>query len=166
MGPHGDLLRGFFTGDIERHLTLCQFAEGLQQQGAFPRARLAAHQNAGSGHQPTTQHQIQLLTTRADTGNIGQIDFRQRVHHTVGSPGKATATAATRGGNGAETHFSQRIPCTAVGALPLPFGVIRTTVVANIGGGFLSGQVTISRKCFSVYHAITPDQGVWLWGYQ
>ncbi len=61
MGAHRHLLERFLAGDVERFHGLGEFAQGLQQQGGFPRAGVAADQNSAARHYAAAQYPIELF---------------------------------------------------------------------------------------------------------
>jgi len=63
-GAHGNLLKGFFAGDIQHLPLFAQIAANLQQAGALAHAGVAADQHHRARHQPAAEHPVKLACAR------------------------------------------------------------------------------------------------------
>ena len=89
---HLDLLRGFFTRDVEhRRITLLKPMQGLKHQGGFPDTGIAADQDDRSGHDAAAEHTVEFGQAGGKTELLGDGYFIDR-HR--GFPGSDRLPAA------------------------------------------------------------------------
>ena len=64
--PHFDLPLGFFAGNIQHRVVFGHFYGGLQQQGRFANARIAADQHHGARYDTASQDARKLFDRYRD----------------------------------------------------------------------------------------------------
>ncbi len=133
-GTHGHLLQRLLAGDIQGLHTLRQPAHGLQQQGRLARPGIAADQDGRTGHYTAAKHPIQLLEARAEAGDLGRGDLRQRLHLTADGTGITGVAGALAGCRNPQSHLGDGVPLLALATLALPAAEGGTTFGTNIGG--------------------------------
>ena len=144
--PHGHLLLRFLAGDVQGRHDLGQPAQGLQQDGRFADTRITTDQHHRTGHQPATEHPVQLrgatgLARHFNAGHLGQ-----RLHlRLLATPVTAARTTATSW-RGIDHGLDQGIPGLAFGTLASPLGKGGTAFAAAVQS-FRFGHGRLESPC-------------------
>jgi hypothetical protein len=119
------------TGDIERRHALGEVAQGLQENGRFTDAGVAADQHDRAVHQSATQHAIKFTGSGGKTWDFLDADFGQGLDLRL-LPGPAGTPAGRRGTAALDHGFGQGVPGSALAALASPLGESRAALGAAI----------------------------------
>ena len=120
LGAQPHLGDGLFAGDInDAGPGAGERGQGLEEEGGFADAGIAANQHAGAGHEAAAGHPVQFGNAGLDAGQRGA--FAAQAHQAGGlALGEARPLGA---GNGGRALFlNNGVPFAAIIAAPGPFG--------------------------------------------
>ena len=144
LSPQRDLLRRFFAADIEDFPVRREMGQGLQQQGGFADAGIAADQHHTAVHQPAAQHPVEFGDTGRRARHFARLHLRQLLQ-LARCRQRAVAVLARRRQR-FRNGLDQRVPRAAVRTLALPFGRLSAAFGAGINR-FCFGHVQEFFNC-------------------